>query len=55
MAVIIHFDRRIDAQQHLDLLALAVRPTDHENDFLLRFDVIFEAQQIETLIAGDAQ
>ena len=37
--VVIHFDRRVDAQQDLHLLRVAVLAMDHQRDILLRLDV----------------
>ena len=55
MVVVVHFDWRINTQQQLDLLALTICTVDHERDFLLRLDVIFQAQQVVAFIAGNAE
>lgn len=52
--VVIHFDRRIDAQQDFDVLRFAVLAVDDQRGFLLRLDVAFDAFQVEGFIAGDA-
>src|SRR6266511_4103507 len=41
--VVVHLDRRVDAQQHLDLLLRPVLAADDERRFLLRPDARFDA------------
>ena len=43
--VVVHFDRRIDAQQQFDFLGFSVLAVDHQGCFLLWLDFAFQALQ----------
>src|SRR6266567_7217583 len=53
--VVVHLDRRVDAQQHLDLLHAAVLPPDHQRRVLLRPDLALDAANVDGFVAFDAQ
>ena len=52
--VVVDFDRRIDAQQHLDAFLLAILAADDERQVLLRLEVVGQAFDVERFLAGQA-
>src|SRR6266851_7386399 len=53
--VVVHFDRRVDAQQQRDFLHAAVGSPDHQRRVLLRPDLAFDAADVDGFLTGDAQ
>src|SRR6266581_365810 len=53
--VVIHLDRRVDAQQHLDVLLRSVLAADDERRFLLRPDARFDAGNVDDLVPLDSE
>src|SRR6266508_1847098 len=53
--VVVHLDRRVDAQQHLDLLLRSVLAADDERRFLLRPDARFDAGNDDDLVPLDSE
>src|SRR5947208_8590786 len=53
--VVIHLDRRVDAQEERDFLHAAVGPPDHQRRVLLRPDLFLDAADVDDFVALDAQ
>src|SRR5712691_3632981 len=53
--VVVHFDRRVDAQQQRDFLHAAVLPPDHQRRVLLRPDLPLDAANVDDFVAFDAE
>src|SRR6266704_305917 len=53
--VVVHLDRRVDAQQQRDFLHAAVGSPDHERRVLLRPDLPLDAADVDGFVAFDAQ
>src|SRR5216684_4957320 len=53
--VVVHLDRRVDAQQQRDFLDAAVGSPDHEGRILLRLDLALGAANVDGFVALDAQ
>src|ERR1700704_5996174 len=53
--VVVHFDRRVDAQQQRDFLHAAVGSPDHERRVLLRPDLSLDAANVHGLVAFDPE
>src|SRR6266571_5301359 len=53
--VVVHLDRRVDAQQQRDFLHAAVGSPDHERRVLLRPDLPLDAADVDGFFTGDAQ
>src|SRR5438552_1173863 len=53
--VIVHLDRRVDAQQQRDFLYAAVGSPDHERRFLLRPHARFDAGDVDDLVPLDSE
>src|SRR5258705_437650 len=53
--VVVHLDRRLDAQQQRDFLHAAVGSPDDERRVLLRPDLAFDAADVHGLVAFDAE
>src|SRR5260221_7922075 len=53
--VVVHLDRRIDAQQHLDLRSGPVLVVDHDRHFLARVHAVFDTEDVDGLVAFDAE
>jgi len=55
MFEVIHFNRRVDAQQQGDFFLAAVFAFDDEGGVLLRFDFAVQAFEAEGFFAGEAE
>src|SRR6266581_4085540 len=53
--VVVHLDRRVDAQQQRDFLRAAVGSPDHERRVLLRPDLALDAANVQGLVAFDPE
>src|SRR6266513_4844683 len=53
--VVVHLDRRVDAQEQRDFLHAAVGPPDRERRVLLRPDLSLDAADVDDLVALDAE
>src|SRR6266704_5970051 len=53
--VVVHLDRRVDAQEQRDFLRAAVLAPDHERRVLLRPDLALDAANVHGFVAFDAQ
>src|SRR6266705_2340092 len=53
--VVVHLDRRVDAQEQRDFLRAAVGPPDHQRRVLLRPDLPFDAADVDDFVALDAE
>src|SRR6266581_4511510 len=53
--VVVHLDRRVDAQEQRDFLRAAVLAPDHERRVLLRPDLALDAANVYGLVAFDAE
>src|SRR5205814_3519730 len=51
--VVVHLDRRVDAQQQRDFLHAAVLAPDHERRVLLRPQLALDAANVQGLVAFD--
>src|SRR5437762_10685438 len=51
--VVIHLDRRVDAQEQRDFIHAAVLAPDHERRVLLRPDLALDAADVDGLVALD--
>ena len=53
--VVVHLDRRVDAQQHGHVLLGTVLAGDRQRHVLHRLDAVFQAGDVVGFLAGDAQ
>src|SRR5262249_33003657 len=49
--VVVDLDRRVDAQQQLDLLRAAVLAADHRRELLARLHAFLDAEDVHRLVA----